>query len=87
MQFVVVVTQCTLLSCTQAVTRNVWGRILQRLKSIATFDIWKRVFEFNNQFSVQGRGNIEQHVLFHLPPFFLHIAPMHVALSDFIMYY
>lgn len=59
------------LSCTQAVTRNVWGRVLQRLKSIATFNIWKRVFEFNNQFSVQGRSNIEQHFLFHLPSFFL----------------
>lgn len=59
------------LSCTQAVTRNVWGRVLQRLKSIATCNIWKRVFEFNNQFSVQGRSNIEQHFLFHLPSFFL----------------
>lgn len=68
---VLLTSETSQLSCTQAVTRNVWGRILQRLKSIATFDIWKRVFEFNNQFSVQGRSSIEQHFLFHLPTFFI----------------
>lgn len=68
------------LSCTQAVTRNVWGRILQRLKSIATFDIWKRVFEFNNQLNSQCKAGVT------LSNIFFFISLLSFFLSSYCAY-